>query len=63
MINGIMTNYLKIAMDFYHTAKYTPVSSCDRKPCKNKGLCRNIGDSYVCKCQGGYTGRNCEIGK
>lgn len=46
------------------TAKEEPVghsSPCDSNPCQNGGDCRDIGDSYQCLCQEGFSGDNCEL--
>ncbi|XP_046863970.1 uncharacterized protein LOC124457823 [Xenia sp. Carnegie-2017] len=46
-------DYLKCCRMFIH--------ACARRPCKNGGLCKNIGTSYQCKCRHGYKGKNCQI--
>ena len=34
---------------------------CDNYPCENEGSCSNLNStSYVCKCEAGYEGKNCE---
>lgn len=37
------------------------VNECKKTPCKNGGRCINSQGSYVCKCQPGYSGHNCQI--
>lgn len=37
------------------------VNECKKNPCKNGGRCLNSQGSYVCKCQPGYSGHNCQI--
>jgi hypothetical protein len=39
------------------------MSSCRFLPCKNGGQCYDIDDSYMCSCNTGFTGYDCEIGK
>jgi hypothetical protein len=39
-------------------------SACERKPCHNGGQCTETGSQssdYVCQCEEGFSGRNCEI--
>jgi len=36
--------------------------NCAPNPCKN-GICENEIAGYLCQCNHGYTGRNCETGK
>ena len=40
------------------------VDHCKLKPCKHKGICKNlhVSQGYECSCQLGYTGVNCEKG-
>lgn len=33
---------------------------CDVYPCLNNGACRNMASGYICNCQEGYNGDNCE---
>nr|XP_045613717.1 basement membrane-specific heparan sulfate proteoglycan core protein-like isoform X12 [Procambarus clarkii] len=40
------------------------VSSCKQNPCRNSGQCvdtPSLTQGYVCECQEGYSGHNCEI--
>lgn len=37
------------------------VNECKKNPCKNGGRCINSQGSYVCKCQPGYSGHDCQI--
>ena len=33
---------------------------CDAQPCKNEGVCQNVGSSFSCACVGSYEGKTCE---
>ena len=35
---------------------------CDQptSPCKHNGECLRTGDEYLCQCQDGFTGKDCE---
>ena len=33
---------------------------CDPNPCQNQGVCQPSGNTYLCNCQDGFTGDNCE---
>merc|ERR1712168_1512399 len=35
-------------------------SESDKSPCKNGGTCSSSPGSYLCKCQDGWTGNNCD---
>ena len=41
---------------------YLDLSRCISKPCKNGGTCLAQVNSYVCQCQQGYVGTNCQTG-
>uniref|UniRef100_A0A3Q2ZCT3 EGF-like domain-containing protein n=1 Tax=Hippocampus comes TaxID=109280 RepID=A0A3Q2ZCT3_HIPCM len=36
------------------------VNECKNNPCRNGGHCANSPGSYVCTCQPGYSGHNCQ---
>jgi len=37
------------------------LNACSEKqPCKNGGECENKDEGYICKCEAGFTGTNCE---
>lgn len=36
------------------------IDECLSKPCKNHALCHNIQGSYLCECQPGFTGGDCD---
>ncbi|KAI0223449.1 hypothetical protein LSAT2_025353 [Lamellibrachia satsuma] len=35
-------------------------AACTGKPCSNGGACTPVGDSFLCKCQKGFGGKQCE---
>ncbi|XP_060578601.1 sushi, von Willebrand factor type A, EGF and pentraxin domain-containing protein 1-like [Ruditapes philippinarum] len=37
------------------------IDDCSNNPCKNGGQCEDKVADYVCKCQRGYSGKNCEL--
>jgi len=36
---------------------------CSPDPCLNGGTCENKNVDFICKCEDGYTGKTCGIGK
>ncbi|XP_072519840.1 coagulation factor IXa [Salminus brasiliensis] len=46
-------------MEFW--AGYAEGNQCKSAPCKNQGTCQHQSGTYVCNCQPGFTGKNCEI--
>ncbi|KAJ8276411.1 hypothetical protein COCON_G00081630 [Conger conger] len=46
-------------MEFW--LSYIDGDQCESSPCQNEGTCEDGMSSYVCWCQVGYTGKNCEI--
>ena len=41
---------------------FTELDECINKPCVH-GSCKDVVDGYVCTCEAGYTGKNCDEGK
>ena len=37
-----------------------PATACDSAPCLNGGVCELELDGYICQCQQGFTGTNCQ---
>ncbi|XP_067839671.1 sushi, von Willebrand factor type A, EGF and pentraxin domain-containing protein 1 [Heptranchias perlo] len=35
-------------------------NECFLQPCQHNGSCESVGSGYVCECQPGFTGSNCE---
>ncbi len=42
---------------------FLDVSACQDQPCMNNGTCVVYLRSYLCRCEKGFSGRSCEIGK
>ena len=38
------------------------IDECASFPCVNNGTCEDHMDGYICLCEAGYTGVNCETG-
>nr|XP_033801511.1 coagulation factor IX [Geotrypetes seraphini] len=41
--------------------QYVDGNQCDSNPCLNGGSCKDDMGTYVCWCQEGYKGKNCEL--
>ena len=37
-------------------------NECESNPCIH-GTCEDTVGTYLCECESGYTGHNCEVGK
>ena len=37
--------------------------NCESNPCQAGSQCSVVGDGYVCYCEQGYTGTDCETGE
>ena len=44
---------------FYLNIELKP-RPCDSVPCKNGGICSNVGGSFSCECVGSFVGKTCE---
>lgn len=53
--------YSKKNLNFFFT--FSEVDHCYSNPCHNGGTCQSLTDSYICGCQSGFTGQDCQIGK
>ncbi|KAF7707315.1 coagulation factor IXa isoform X1 [Silurus meridionalis] len=42
-------------------SSYAYGNPCKETPCKNQGTCEHQKNTYICHCQTGFTGENCEI--
>ena len=38
------------------------IDECESNPCKNGATCENKQNDYVCKCNAGWAGKNCDKG-
>ena len=39
---------------------FADIDDCASQPCKNNGTCGDKVNDYVCRCQEGFTGKQCE---
>ena len=39
------------------------IDECESKTCNGRGTCRDEVNGYVCECQSGYSGKDCQTGK
>ncbi len=46
---------------FNLTVTVTEIDNCSPDPCSN-GQCGNLQEGYLCVCEEGYTGKNCDKG-
>ena len=53
--------YQNTALNLYFF--YLDINECAGSPCKNGATCQNIPGSYLCRCNAGFTGRNCNSGQ
>ena len=42
---------------------FADINECDSNPCENDGACMDMEDGYKCKCESGFNGTRCEMGK
>ncbi|CAH1257254.1 NOTCH1 [Branchiostoma lanceolatum] len=49
-----------VVSDLYATCVKEHVNECLNSPCNNGGACADIPDGYLCICQAGWTGQNCQ---
>lgn len=47
-------------MDLNFSPLFSDVDECKNSPCTNAVSCQNLVGDYKCKCQKGWTGKNCE---
>ena len=38
------------------------IYECESSPCENDGTCTDMEDGYMCECEFGFTGSECETG-
>ena len=39
---------------------FSEINNCEPNPCKNNFVCTDLIDDFMCSCQLGYTGKQCE---
>ncbi|XP_035673492.1 fibropellin-1-like [Branchiostoma floridae] len=49
-----------VVSDLYATCVKEHVNECLNSPCNNGGVCADLPDGYLCICQAGWTGQNCQ---
>ena len=49
-------------VDTFSCETVIDVDECASAPCRNGGRCLDDIDAYICKCQAGFRGHNCDIG-
>ena len=54
-------NYTRYVHLIY-IGKNLEIDDCNNSPCYNDGLCANSDTGYVCMCELGWTGVQCETG-
>ena len=60
----ISIRYSKTSTKFTDEKFYLlDITSCNPNPCQNQGQCVNGDNDYICACQAGWTGFNCELGR
>ena len=42
---------------------FSDTDNCSPNPCQNGGVCTDLVDDYVCKCQDRFVGKDCETSK
>ena len=57
MINDVDVDLVKDAIESYNIRECGDRKMCDRKPCKNGGICESTGlNDYRCRCTVEFTG-------
>lgn len=39
------------------------IDDCASEPCQNEGVCIDLVNSYMCTCQEGWEGKDCDLSK
>ena len=59
MILCIRSSYCSNSM-YLLAALFSDIDDCLENPCQNGGQCEDKVNHYVCSCQPGWTGNNCQ---
>ncbi|CAL1298852.1 unnamed protein product [Larinioides sclopetarius] len=63
-VNGVEVDLVNSAIDASNVEDCGSRTPCEKNPCSNDGICieeEGSPEGYVCECQEGYRGKNCEI--
>uniref|UniRef100_T1IKD2 Basement membrane-specific heparan sulfate proteoglycan core protein n=1 Tax=Strigamia maritima TaxID=126957 RepID=T1IKD2_STRMM len=63
-VSGVEVDLINSIVDSANVEDCGGQNACDRHPCSNGGICRDVGPKptdYQCTCKPGYRGSNCEL--
>ena len=49
-------------MSLWNVFLLLDINECESNPCENGGTCTDMEDGYMCACESGFTGSDCETG-
>ena len=59
MLTNHIADFLMTRLKCVCCISVTVTDPCSPNPCKNGATCEGRGDSYVCQCRPGWSGRHC----